>query len=121
MFGLSLNGFGHLCERGTHQNGDSYITLHLINKSNDAFFDDIWLECQVNKKEFPIIAELDQYLAVGKSVIVNFDAQYLAFKQHYSGMTEHDPRSIIHLQGKLTNIHQYYVRNSVVTLQLKRA
>ncbi|MEO8964708.1 MAG: hypothetical protein ABI370_08555 [Gammaproteobacteria bacterium] len=106
---LSLSGYGRLQEIGYDEEGDVCITLQLINECNGLSSDDLWIVCQVNMCKFPEIADLENYLAKGKLITVKFDAQYLGFQQCYAGMSENDPRFIVHLQGKLLNIHEYYI------------
>jgi hypothetical protein len=118
MFGntfVSLSGFGHLCDIGYDKDSEMYITLHLINESNDSRSDELWVKCRVNLFDFPEMARFKDYLAMERSVIVKFDAQYLGFQQCYSGMSENDPLSIVHLLGKLLNIHEYYIEEENIS------
>jgi len=109
---LSLSGHGYLHDMRCYQNDEYYVTLKLIHQFNDSQSDDVQLECRFNMNQFPILAKLDHYLAKDKSIILKFDAKYSGFQQYYSGMSESDPRVIIHLHGELLHVHEYYIEGT---------
>jgi hypothetical protein len=114
---IGLSGYGRLHDIGYDKDGEACVTLHLINGGNGRRADDLWVECQVDMCDFPEVAKFEDFLALGKSVTVKFDAQYLSFQQCYSGMAENDPNHIVHLQGRLLSIHECYVEDDNTVAQ----
>jgi hypothetical protein len=56
---LSLSGHGYLHDVRSCQNGESFLTLNLIQEVNDSRSDDLWVECRFKMDKFPIVAKLD--------------------------------------------------------------
>ena len=112
---VSLSGYAHLHSIDLDQDGEVSLTLHLINECDGSRSDDLWVKCRVDVDDFPIVTEFEDYLFAEKSITVKFDAQYLGFQQCYSGMSENDPHFIVHVIGKLLNIHEYCVEDESVS------
>ena len=110
---LNLSGHGYLHDVRC-QNDESYATLNLIQRLNDSLSDDLWIECQFNQDRFAIFDTLARFLSQGRSIILKFDAKYSGFQQCYSGMSEHDPRFILHFHAQLLYVHDYYVEGITI-------
>jgi hypothetical protein len=114
---LTLSGQGRICDMGFDHDGEVYILLKVKNEFDGMNYDDLWVKCWVNMFNFPMLNNIDHYLVRGELMTLNFDAQYLGFQQSFSGMSEKDPRFIVHLEGKLLKVHEFGVENSSVPHQ----
>jgi hypothetical protein len=112
---LTLSGQGRVHDMGFDHDGEVYILINVKNEFHGMDCDGLWLKCWVNMFDFPILNNLDHYLAKNEVMTLNFDAQYLGFQQSFSGMSEKDPRCIVHLEGKLIKIHEFGIDNTNVT------
>ena len=107
---LKLTGVGRLCNITYGVNYVAYFTFQLIKQQNVSSSNEIWIKCRANLVNFPETDKLIHYLNEKKEVTVQFDAQYLGFQQSYSGLCENDPDLIVHLDGELLKIRDYYIK-----------
>lgn len=114
---VSLSGCGRLQDIGYDHDNNVCITLHLINECFGTRDEDLWIECSVSVFDLSTVAKWESDLALGKSITIKFDAQYLGFKQCYSGISENDPRFIVYLQAKLIKIHEYSIESDNIVSQ----
>ena len=105
---LSLSGYGRLYNM-REQNGETYISLNLINEFDDSQSDDIFIKCHVDKNQFSMMSVLARDLANDKTIILKFDAKYSGFQQCYPGMSAKDPRFILHVRAELLAVHEYCI------------
>ncbi|MEO8402616.1 MAG: hypothetical protein ABI597_12660 [Gammaproteobacteria bacterium] len=110
---LSLSGYAYLYDIRCCQKSERLITLNLVNNCSEPCPDDIWIECNLDMRNFPVIARLEHLLALEKTIIVKFDASYSGFQQSYHGQSATDPEVIVQLKGKLLNIHEYFVEKDI--------
>ncbi len=110
---LSLSGHAYLHGIRCYQNDEFYATFNLIYQLNGSRSDNVWLKCQFNRNQFPVLTDLYHYLSEDTAVIVKFDVKYAGFEQCYAGITKDDPRSIVHIHGELLTIYEYcYVKSA---------
>jgi hypothetical protein len=106
---LRLSGVGRLFDITYDTNYAVYFTFQLVNQAQNSPSSEVWIKCRGNLVNFPETESLLHYLNDKQEVKVHFDAQYLGFQQCFSGIGENDPESIVHLDGELLKIQNYYI------------
>jgi hypothetical protein len=108
---FNLKGTGYLCDI-IHQDNSYAAKINVIHRFNSGVkhSDDIWINCIVDDERLlHVISALKRSLDTRKTIIMEFEMQYISFDQSHLGITEEDPNKIIFLKGRLIDIGKYTI------------
>lgn len=110
-----LSGYGYL--DSIIQSGGKFIAKIKVLTHPDTSIprqDDVWIECEVNNATYQLrLTNLLRLVQTGQSVLIQFIAEYCAFRCAYSGQMLDDPSHIIILHGKLHLMKSCYINGLV--------
>lgn len=108
---FNLSGIGYLHDVIRKDDG-VYAKINVIHRFNAGaqHSDDIWIDCIVKDDGLlRVIGDLEYSLRKQKTVILQYDIQYLGFDYCQNGMSEDDPKYIVFLKGKLQRVESYFI------------
>lgn len=107
---FSLNGIGYLHDL-IRKNDELYGRINVINKFNinAQRTDDVWIDVLIKEDFLPIMNELKSHLNFQRTVILHFSAEYDGFDYCQTGLSDEDPGNMVHIQGKLQCIMDYFI------------
>lgn len=88
------------------------VLMHLDSSTSNR--DDVLIDCEVESTTYQLrLTSLLRFVRMGEKVLIDFVAEYSAFKSAYSGQTPEDPNHIITLHAKLCLMKSCYINGHV--------
>ncbi len=115
-----LSGWGYL-QDVIEKSGKFIVRIKALTGYDSSTLnrDDVWVNGEVTNENYQACLRtlLDLVLA-GQCVMVNFDAEYSAFVNAYSGQAPEDPNHIVDLHAKLLSIRSGTVNGRIVSTEM---
>jgi hypothetical protein len=108
---FNLKGIGYLCDI-TYQDNCHIAKINVIHRFNSGgkHSDDIWIHCVIDgERLIHTMSALKRSLDAKKTIILEFETQYISLEHSHYGMTEDDPNKIIFLKCRLIEIGNYTI------------